>query len=108
MPKTHYQFNDCKQRLAPLVLLALLPICGCHVTQQIQGSSEAIDANRIAIEKSTGAIQTNAEVIAASTEGINQNRSAIERTSEAIETNAEVIAASTEGINQNRAAIEKT
>ena len=108
MPKTHYQFNHSKPGLAVLVLLALLPICGCHMTQKIQGSSDAIDANRLAIEKSTGAIQTNAEVIAASTEGINQNQSAIERTTEAIETNAEVIAASTEGIKQNQNAIEST
>jgi hypothetical protein len=108
MSKTPYQFNYIKPRLAPLVLLAVLPICGCNMTQSIQGSSNAIDANRIAIEKSTQAIQTNAEVIAASTGSINQNRSAIESTSGAIETNAEVIAASTAGINQNRNAIEST
>src|SRR5262245_21441128 len=83
--------------LPPSLFILLLPLalCGCAIT-------ESISANRVAIEKSSGAIKTNSETIDNSTRSILANYRAVESSSQVIAKNADAVQQSTSTIEMNK------
>lgn len=97
-----------RRDIFPLLLLGILCVCGCKTIKSIQGSSKAIETNRVAIEQSTAVISHNAQAISDSTGMIESNKLVVEQSTAAIEKNAQAldeINVATDKLKSNKAAL---
>jgi len=91
-----------------LGLLALLPVCGCSLVNQVGESTKAIKANRVAVANTTEGIQKNAQAIGESTSSITANRDAVEASSQSINSNRAAVGASSLAIRENSSVINQS
>ena len=94
----------------PKNLLAVLLVgslnCGCKMVSGVKSSTEAIDANRQAIEESTAGVQAIGHAITNSLPALEAARHQIEEAAQAIAAAGQPIQTTTVAVEQARVAIE--
>ncbi len=91
-------------------LLTVLPLCwitcGCKMVSGVKSSTDAIDANRQAIEESTAGVQAIGHAIANSLPALETAQHQIEEAAQAIASAGQPIQTTTVAVEQARLAIE--